>query len=49
VASSRRSRGGEAEDGQFDGVGCGVVEVRPKYSSLAVISFSDHRGILVFC
>jgi hypothetical protein len=25
------------KDGQFDGVGCGVVEVEPNYPSLVVI------------
>jgi hypothetical protein len=48
VASSWRSHGSEAEDGRSDGVGCSVVEVRKKYRSLAVISFSGHKGILVF-
>jgi hypothetical protein len=49
MTSSRRSRGSEAEDGRFDGVRCDVVEVGPKYPPLAVISFSAHRDILVFC
>jgi hypothetical protein len=49
VASSRRSSGSEAEDGRFNGVGCGAMKVGPKYPPLAVISFSAHRGILVFC
>jgi hypothetical protein len=48
VASSRRSRGSKAEDSRFIGVGCDVVKVEQKYPSLAVISFSAHRGILVF-
>jgi hypothetical protein len=48
VASSWRSRGSEAEDGPSDSVGGGTVEVRQKYPSLGVISFSAHRGILVF-
>jgi hypothetical protein len=48
VASSRRSRGSEAKDGWFDGVGCGVVEVGPNYPSLDVIFLLAHRGILVF-
>jgi hypothetical protein len=48
VASSRRSRGSEAEASRFDGVGCDVVEVGLKYPSLAVISFPACRGILVF-
>jgi hypothetical protein len=37
VASSWRSRGSEAKDGRFDGVGCGVVKVGPNYPSLDVI------------
>jgi hypothetical protein len=45
VASSSRSRGSEAEDGRFNGVECGIVEVRQKYPSLAVIFFSVCRGI----
>jgi hypothetical protein len=49
VISSWQSRGSEAEDGRLDGVGCGTVEVRPKYPSLAIIFFSTPRGILVFC
>jgi hypothetical protein len=49
VTSSRRSRGSEAKDGRFDGVGCGAVHVRPNYPDLAVILFLAHRGILVFC
>jgi hypothetical protein len=48
VASSWRSRGSEAENGRFDGVGCGVVEIKSKYPSLTVISFLACRGILVF-
>jgi hypothetical protein len=48
VASSWRSRESEAKDGQFDGVGCGTVEVRPNYPSLDVIFLLAHRGILVF-
>jgi hypothetical protein len=31
VASSQRSRGSEAKDSWFDGVGCGAVEVGPNY------------------
>jgi hypothetical protein len=31
VASSWRSRRSEAGDGRFDVVGCGAVEVGPKY------------------
>jgi hypothetical protein len=49
VASSQRSHGSEAKDGRFDGVRCGVVEVRPNYPSLDVIFLLAHRGILVFC
>jgi hypothetical protein len=50
LALSRRSHGSEAGDGGFDGVLCGVVEVGPKYPSLAVISFfrlSGHFSLLV--
>jgi hypothetical protein len=47
VASSRRSRGSEAKDGQFDDVGCGAVEVGSNYPSLVVIFLLAHRGILV--
>jgi hypothetical protein len=39
VASSRRSCESEAEDDQFDDIGCSVVEVRPKYHSLDLICF----------
>jgi hypothetical protein len=39
VASSRRSRGSEAKDDWFDGVGCGVVTVGANYPSLLVVSF----------
>jgi hypothetical protein len=49
MASSRRSYGSEANDGRFDGIGCGVVEVRPNYPSLDVIFFLAYMGILVFC
>jgi hypothetical protein len=49
VASLQRPRGSEAKDNQFDGIGCGVVEVRPNYPFLDVIFFLAHRGILVFC
>jgi hypothetical protein len=48
MVSSRRSRGGEAKDGRFDGVGCGVVEVEPNYPSSDVIFLLAHRRILVF-
>jgi hypothetical protein len=49
VASSWRSCGSEAKDSRFDGVGCNVVQVEPNYTSLDVIFFLAHRGILVFC
>jgi hypothetical protein len=48
VVSSGRLRGSEAEVGRFDGIRCSVVEVGQKYPSLAVFSFSAHRGILDF-
>jgi hypothetical protein len=48
MASSRRSYRSEAKDGQFDCIGCGVVEVGPNYPSLDVIFLLAHRGILVF-
>jgi hypothetical protein len=48
VASSWRSRGSQAKDGRFDGVGCGAVEVGPNYPSLDVIFVLAHEGILVF-
>jgi hypothetical protein len=48
VAPSWRSRGSEAKDSRFDGVGCDVVEVRPNYHSLDVIFLLTHRDILVF-
>jgi hypothetical protein len=48
VASSRRSCGSEAEDSQFDGVGCSIVEVGPNYLSLDVIFLLAHRKT-VFC
>jgi hypothetical protein len=48
MASSRRLRGSEAEDGRFDGVRCGAVQVERKYPSLDVIFLLTHRGILVF-
>jgi hypothetical protein len=47
MASSWRSRGSEAKNSLSDSVGCGAVQVRRKYPSLDVISFSAHRGILV--
>jgi hypothetical protein len=37
VVSSWRSRGREAKDDRFDGVGCDVVEVRPNYPSVVVV------------
>jgi hypothetical protein len=49
VAPSQRSRGSEAKDGRFDGVGCSIVKVGPNYHSLDVIFLLVHRGILVFC
>jgi hypothetical protein len=49
MASSQRSRGREVKDGRFDGVGCGVVEVRPNYPLVVVVFISAHMGILVFC
>jgi hypothetical protein len=49
VASSQRSRGSKAKDGQFDGVRCGSVKVRPNYPSLDIIFLLAHMGILVFC
>jgi hypothetical protein len=36
------------KDGQFDGIGCGAVEVGPNYHSLVVIFLLAHWGILVF-
>jgi hypothetical protein len=48
VTSSWRLRENEAEDGRSDGVRCRTVEVSRKYPSLAIISSSAHRGILVF-
>jgi hypothetical protein len=48
VVSSLRSRESEAKDGQFDGVGCGAVKVRPNDPSLDVVFLLAHRGILVF-
>jgi hypothetical protein len=48
VALLWRSCGSEAKDGRSDGVRCGAVQVRRKYPSLAVISFSARMGILVF-
>jgi hypothetical protein len=49
VASSWRSRGGEAKDGWLDGIECGAAEVRPNYHSLDVIFLLPYMGILVFC
>jgi hypothetical protein len=48
VASSRRLRESEAKDGWFDGIGRDMMEIGPKYPSLAVIFFSTCRGILVY-
>jgi hypothetical protein len=48
VASLRRSRGSEAKDNWFDGVGSSAAEVGPNYPSLDVILLSAHRSILVF-
>jgi hypothetical protein len=48
VVSSWRSRGSEAKDGWFDGVGCDAVEVGPNYISLDLIFILAHRGIIVF-
>jgi hypothetical protein len=48
VASSQRSHGSKVKDGRFDGIGCGIVEVRPNYPSLDVIFLLAHRGNLVF-
>jgi hypothetical protein len=44
VASSQRLHGSEATDGQFDGVGCDAVEVRPNYTSLDVIFLLAHKA-----
>jgi hypothetical protein len=49
AASLRRSRGSEAKDNRFDGIGCGVVKVGSNYPSLDAIFLLTHRGILVFC
>jgi hypothetical protein len=49
VASSQRSRRGEAKYDRFDGIGCGAVEVRPKYHLFDVIFLVAQWGILVFC
>jgi hypothetical protein len=48
VASSWRSRGCQAKDGRFNGVGCSAVQVGPNYPSLDVIFLVAHMGILVF-
>jgi hypothetical protein len=47
VSSSRRLHESEAKDGWFDGIGRDMMEIGPKYPSLAVISFSTCMGILV--
>jgi hypothetical protein len=49
VASLWKSHGSEANDGRFDDVGCGAVEVGSNYPSLDVIFLLAHRDILVFC
>jgi hypothetical protein len=49
VLSSSKARGSEAKDSQFDGVGCGAVEVRLNYPSLDVIYVLAHMDIIVFC
>jgi hypothetical protein len=48
MASSRRSCRSEAKDGRFDGVGCGIAQVRPNYPYFIIVLFLAHRGILVF-
>jgi hypothetical protein len=48
VASSWRLCGSEAKDGQFNGVGCGAVEVGLNYPSLDVIFLLAHRAIYSF-
>jgi hypothetical protein len=50
VASSRRACGSEAKDGQFDGIGCDAVEVKPNYPSLDVFFLlaEGHSSLLVF-
>jgi hypothetical protein len=48
VVSFQRSHGSEIKDGRFNGVGCDVVEVGPKYPSLDVIFILAHMCILVF-
>jgi hypothetical protein len=48
MASSWRSCGCEAKDGQFDDVGCDTVKVALNYPSLVVIFLSARRGILFF-
>jgi hypothetical protein len=45
VASSRRMRRVEAEDGRVDATGCD----RPFYSNFVVFYVLGSRGILVFC
>jgi hypothetical protein len=47
MASSWRSRGCKVKDGRFDGVTCGVVQVRQDYPLLDVIFLLAHRSILV--
>jgi hypothetical protein len=48
VASSRRSHRSEGKDGQFDGVECSIVEVRPNYYYVVVVFILSHMDILVF-
>jgi hypothetical protein len=48
MALSWRSCGSKENDGRFNGIGCGVVEVRPNYPSLDVIFLLAHMCILVF-
>jgi hypothetical protein len=44
MAPSWRSRGDEAEDRQFDTMGC----VRPNYPKVAIFLVLAQRGILIF-
>jgi hypothetical protein len=48
MTSSRRLHRSKAKDGQFDGGGCGVVQVGPNYPYFVVVFFLSHLGILVF-
>jgi hypothetical protein len=45
VASSRRSRGDEAENGWVDAMGC----AGPFYPNFIIFIVLGPRGILVFC